>query len=110
MGRVRGPELLARADNPRPFIAERYAPRGQVVDRSGQPIVTTTGQPGDYQRLNLYPPLSNVLGYNDPLYGQSGLEAEMNAARRAASKAARSTRFGRPTCSTASRRLGSMCA
>jgi cell division protein FtsI/penicillin-binding protein 2 len=37
------------------------------------------GVPGDYLRQTSYPALSNIVGYTDPTYGQSGLEASLDA-------------------------------
>jgi cell division protein FtsI/penicillin-binding protein 2 len=48
------------------------------VDRSNKPIASTIGQPGSFQRQYDYPPLSNTVGYNSPLYGQAGLEAGLD--------------------------------
>jgi cell division protein FtsW (lipid II flippase) len=72
---VRGPDLVTRTDNPRRAIADRFVPRGALLDRNNQPLALTIGQPGAYTRQVLYPDLSPVLGYNNPVYGQSGLEA-----------------------------------
>jgi hypothetical protein len=75
----RAPALLTRTDNPRRAIADRAVPRGAILARNQEPITVTTGKPGDYTRQYLYPPLSPVLGYTDATYGQSGLEASMDA-------------------------------
>lgn len=75
---IRADDLQTRADNPRLSIAEKYSKRGSLLDRNNQVIVQTEGQPGDYWRHFLYPPLSPVTGYNDPVYGQSGLEASLD--------------------------------
>ena len=72
---VRGPTLLARPENPRRIIAERYVERGALLDRNDTPLNRTIGQPGNYQREYAYPTLTHVTGYTSPLYGQSGLEA-----------------------------------
>jgi len=74
----RAPVLLARTDNPRRGIADRYVLRGSILDRRNQPISISSGQPGEYKRQILYPPLSVVVGYTDPIYGQSGLEASLD--------------------------------
>ena len=75
----RGPDLLTRTDNPRRAIADRYVERGELLDRHNKPINITTGSSGNYTREILYPPLSNVVGYTHPIYGQSGLEASMDS-------------------------------
>jgi hypothetical protein len=75
----RGPQLLNRTDNPRRAIADQYVLRGAILDRHNQPISQTSGQAGDYTRQILYPPLSSVIGYTDRVYGQTGLEASLDA-------------------------------
>ncbi|MDP2778527.1 MAG: FtsW/RodA/SpoVE family cell cycle protein [Anaerolineales bacterium] len=75
---IRGPDLLIRTDNPRRTIADRYVPRGELVDRNNQPINITEGQSGTYIRTYLYPDLGPVTGYTHPIYGQAGLEAAMD--------------------------------
>lgn len=75
----RAPALLTRTDNPRRAIADRFVPRGAILARDQEPLTITTGDAGEYGRQYLYPPLSPVLGYTDPVYGQSGLEASMDA-------------------------------
>ncbi len=75
----RAPALVNRTDNPRRAIADRFVPRGDILARDLQPVTVTTGDAGEHGRQYLYPPLSPVLGYTDPIYGQSGLEASMDA-------------------------------
>ncbi len=75
----RGPDLLTRSDNPRRGIADRYVRRGSILDRRNQPLAATSGNPGEYTRQILYPPLSPVIGYTNPIYGQAGLEASLDA-------------------------------
>lgn len=76
---VRSQNLLGRADNPRPYISDRYVRRGVLLDRQNRPISTTIGEPGSYQRSSVYVPLSNTTGYTSGIYGQSGLEASQDA-------------------------------
>ncbi len=75
---IRGPELLARTDNPRRSISDRYVQRGAILDRNNQPISSSSGDPGSYQRTIQYPDLSPVIGYTHPAYGQAGLEASLD--------------------------------
>ena len=75
---VRGPDLLTRPDNPRRIIEDRYVPRGELLDRSNKVINGTEGTTGSYARLYHYPGLATVIGYNHPIYGQSGLEAALD--------------------------------
>lgn len=77
-GIVRADDLLARYDNPRRSIADRYVPRGTLFDRRNQPINYTEGVPGALQRIYAYPPLSSTTGYTHNLYGQAGLEAQLD--------------------------------
>jgi cell division protein FtsW (lipid II flippase) len=77
---ARGPDLLSRTDNPRRAIADRYVPRGMIVDKNNRPISTTevTAGSGIYSRLYVYTELSSVIGYTHPVYGQAGLEASLD--------------------------------
>ena len=75
---VRGPDLLNRTDNPRRSIADRYVPRGELLDRNNQPINITEGESGTYNRVYLYPDLAPITGYTHPIYGQAGLEASLD--------------------------------
>jgi cell division protein FtsW (lipid II flippase) len=75
---VRGPELLARTDNPRLAIADRYSPRGALLDRNDQPIDVTIGSRGSFHRVYLFPDLGPVTGYIHPTYGEAGLEASLD--------------------------------
>ncbi|WKZ34303.1 MAG: FtsW/RodA/SpoVE family cell cycle protein [Anaerolineales bacterium] len=76
---VRGPDLLLRTDNPRRTIADRYVPRGDLVDRNNLPISITEGQSGSYLRNYIYPDLAPVIGYTQSIYGQAGLEAALDS-------------------------------
>ncbi len=75
---VRSTDLLARTDNPRRSIADRYVPRGSILDRNNQPIDLTRGSSGDYERLYAYPLLAPVTGYTHPIFGQAGLESSLD--------------------------------
>ncbi len=75
---VRSPDLLSRTDNARRSIADRYVPRGELMDRNNQPINITEGQSGTYQRIYLYPDLAPISGYTHPVFGQAGLEASLD--------------------------------
>jgi cell division protein FtsW (lipid II flippase) len=74
----RGPALLTRTDNPRRAIEDRYVQRGSILDRNNEPISASSGAPGDYSRAILYSPLSPIVGYTHPFYGQAGLETSMD--------------------------------
>lgn len=75
---VRSADLQTRADNPRPAINDRFAMRGRLLDRHNEILAVTEGSPGSYTRRVLYPDLGTTIGYNNPLYGQSGLEASLD--------------------------------
>lgn len=75
---VRGPDLVLRTDNLRLIIAERYVPRGAMLDRSNAPITVTTGTTGTFDRNYVYPQLGPIVGYNEPTYGQAGLETTLD--------------------------------
>lgn len=72
---IRAPDLLQRTDNARRSIADRYVPRGELLDRNNQPINVTESESGGYERVYLYPDLASIVGYTHPVYGQAGLEA-----------------------------------
>jgi cell division protein FtsW (lipid II flippase) len=75
---VRGADLLTRTDNPRRAIADRYVPRGSLLDRNGKPINITVGTSGSLSRVYVYPELGATTGYTHPAYGQAGLEASLD--------------------------------
>jgi glycopeptide antibiotics resistance protein len=76
---IRSDSLLARPDNLRMIINDRYVPRGDLLDRQNNPILITTGTRGSYSRWLEDPSLSTTVGYNHPFLGQSGLEASMDS-------------------------------
>ena len=67
-------ELLAKPENPRWAVYDRYSPRGKILSQSGKELAITTGEIGNYKREVLIPSLSNTIGYTSGLYGQDGLE------------------------------------
>jgi len=70
--------LLARPENPRRAINDRFVLRGALFDRNNHVITNTNGQPGSYTRAYQYPALAGTTGYNSPQYGQAGLEAGLD--------------------------------
>ncbi|HEX6302606.1 MAG TPA: FtsW/RodA/SpoVE family cell cycle protein [Anaerolineales bacterium] len=75
----RSPVLLERTDNPRRAIADRFVPRGDILDRNNNAITTNQGVAGEYVRHSVYPELGPIVGYTHPIFGQSGLEASLDA-------------------------------
>ncbi|MFC2053870.1 FtsW/RodA/SpoVE family cell cycle protein [Chloroflexota bacterium] len=75
----RSSDVLTRTDNPRRAINDRFVMRGAVLDRSNDPINATNGSAGDFIRQTFYPNLSNIVGYTNPTYGQTGLEASLDS-------------------------------
>ncbi len=74
----RSPDLLARTDNPRRSIADRYVRRGTILDRQNNALSISAGEPGEITRKVIYPSLSPVIGYTNPVFGQAGLEASLD--------------------------------
>jgi cell division protein FtsW (lipid II flippase) len=74
----RSPSLLARTDNPRRSISDRYVKRGSILDRNNEIINSSDGNPGSYSRSTNYPSLSPIVGYTHPVYGQAGIEASQD--------------------------------
>lgn len=71
--------LLARAENPRWAVYDRYSPRGEIYALSGEKLVEVRGTSGSYELWVNEPQLSNTLGYAHPAYGQSGLNLSQYA-------------------------------
>lgn len=74
----RGPALLTRTDNPRRAIDDLTVLRGSILDRGNQILASTIGVQGEYSRQIAYPALSPIIGYTNPVYGQSGIEATLD--------------------------------
>ncbi len=77
-GAVRSADLLARPDNFRPMIADRYAPRGSLVDRHENLLTYISGLPGEFTLEYPFPALGPVVGYSHPFFGQAGLQASLD--------------------------------
>ena len=74
----RGPELVQRADNARRTISDLYNKRGDILDRNANLLSYSEGRPGNFQRVYPQPEFSNVVGYTQFYYGQSGIEASLD--------------------------------
>ena len=75
---IRAENLLARTDNPRRAVADKFVLRGALLDRQNRAIDITKGDPGNYVRRYLVPNLAPIIGYTHPVYGQAGLEASLD--------------------------------
>jgi len=75
---ARGPDLLTRTDNPRRAIADRFVKRGTIYGRNETIIAQSVGKNDEYFRRIEYPNLSPVVGYIHPIYGQSGIEDNLD--------------------------------
>jgi cell division protein FtsW (lipid II flippase) len=69
--------LVDRPENPRWIIDDRFSTRGDLLDRNNQVIITNMGDVGNLQRTSNHIPLYPVLGYTNPVFGQTGIEASM---------------------------------
>lgn len=75
---VRAPALVARFDNPRRALQERYSPRGTIYDRNGDVLAGTQGTKGDFQRVYPSAAVAPLTGYDSRVYGQTGVELSMD--------------------------------
>ncbi len=78
---VVGPDtILQRQDNPRLVQAEAEIKRGEIVDRTGTPLVTSIeNEDGSITRRYLHPEFASTLGYASLRYGVNGAEAAFNS-------------------------------
>jgi cell division protein FtsW (lipid II flippase) len=76
---IRADGLLARTDNPRRAISDTFVLRGEILDRNNTVLAQSTGESGEYVRTLNYPNLSATVGYSNPDYGQTGIEASMDS-------------------------------
>jgi len=79
-GLIRGPELVAREDNPRWIEHERRIRRGSILDRYGRPLAQS--EPGPvrtWERVYLVPEAAQVVGYASLQMGTGGIEDAYNA-------------------------------
>lgn len=77
---VRGPDLLAREDNPRLVLAEQRIRRGAILDRNGEMLAETIVDQATDTAFRHYPQPAAVpvVGYYSARYGVSGVEAAMD--------------------------------
>jgi penicillin-binding protein A len=81
---VTGPDtILLRQDNPRLVQAESQIHRGDLVDRNGILLATSTiNSDGSFTRQYKYPEMNSALGYASVRYGVGGAEAAFNSVLR----------------------------
>jgi peptidoglycan glycosyltransferase len=78
-GLVRGPELAARADNPRWIERERRIRRGSILDRQGRPLVESMAGPlRTWERVYRVPEAAPVVGFSSIHLGTGGIEGAYN--------------------------------
>jgi hypothetical protein len=77
-GIFRAPTLRIRTDNFRRVQHDLRARRGDLYDRTGQPLAITVGEPGAYTREYPDPASAPVVGYTTAFYGQGGMEAALD--------------------------------
>jgi len=75
---IRSDDLLARQDNLRRIINDRYVKRGSILDSNNNPLAMTLGNPGDYYRTINDSSLSATIGYINPIHGLGGIEFSMD--------------------------------
>ena len=71
---IKREDLINQPENPRWVIYDRWIKRGDILDQNGNGLAITLGQSGSLSREVVHTPLSPVLGYTNPLYGQTNLE------------------------------------
>ena len=71
--------LVSRLDNPRRAVQSKFVERGRILDRDGNVLAESLGVPGSYTRSYSHPSAAHVVGFDTYTYGQSGIEASMDA-------------------------------
>jgi peptidoglycan glycosyltransferase len=71
------PQLVERPENPRWVVDDRFTERGNILDRDNEVIITNKGEIGSFERISNYTPLYPIVGYTNPIYGQTGIELTM---------------------------------
>lgn len=75
----RSSNLIARLDNPRRAVQSKFVERGRILDRDGNVLAESLGVPGSYVRSYPQTGAEHVVGFDTYAYGQSGIEASMDA-------------------------------
>ncbi len=77
-GIIRAESLTTRTDNLRRGLGSLVSPRGMIMDRNESPLVSTIGEPGEYQRDYHNPSAGSITGYDSLAFGQAGIERHMD--------------------------------
>jgi peptidoglycan glycosyltransferase len=72
---VRGTDLAQDPANPRVANERVFAPRGRILDRTGQVLAESTETPQGYQRHYTDPSLVHTVGFHSDRFGDTALEA-----------------------------------
>ena len=75
----RSSNLVTRLDNPRRAVQSKFVERGRILDRDGSVLAESLGVPGSYVRSYPLSGAAHVVGFDTYTYGQSGIEASMDA-------------------------------
>jgi hypothetical protein len=75
---IQAPALRQRTDNPRRNLAARYSPRGSIYDRSDGLLAESVGAPAELERTYPAKQAVPVVGFSSELYGQAGVEAQLD--------------------------------
>src|SRR5262249_29751795 len=76
---LRGTELAQDPANPRVANERVFAPRGRILDRTGQVLAESTQTPDGYRRHYADPPLVHTIGFHSDRFGDTDLEAAFDA-------------------------------
>ena len=71
---IRADDVLARPSNPRLAEEDRRIQRGQILDRNGEVLASSTRNGDVTTRTYAYSPLAPIIGYYSTRYGGAGIE------------------------------------
>ncbi len=77
-GIIRSDDLTRRTDNLRRALGSLESPRGTILDRNEAPLVSTIGDPGEYQRDYHDLSTASITGYDSLGFGQAGIERHLD--------------------------------
>jgi peptidoglycan glycosyltransferase len=90
--------LANNPENPRVFTAEHNQPRGDILSADGITLATSVSSQGTVDKYKrLYDPytttlFSQIVGYDSPIYGKTGIELEYDAYLKSHTRPARTLR------------------